>query len=99
MPGFRVSRAAQEDIRGIGVYTEQQWGRVQRRKYLSGMEARFERLAESPALASERSEFTPPVRIHRYEKHLIVYTAEDDGIFIVRVLHESMDVPAHLYGA
>jgi len=99
MPHFRVSRKAQADIRDIGLYTERQWGRAQRRKYLSGMEAGFERLAQNPALASERPEFTPPVRIHRYEKHLIVYTADNNGVLIMRVLHGNMDVPTQLSGA
>ncbi|WP_420722477.1 type II toxin-antitoxin system RelE/ParE family toxin [Hwanghaeella sp. LZ110] len=96
MPSYRVTKKAQSDIREIGLYTQQQWGKEQRRAYLQGMEARFERLADSPLLAAERGEFDPPVRIHPYEKHLIVYTAQEDGILIVRVLHESMDVPAQL---
>lgn len=62
------------------------------------MDACFVRLAENPALAAERCDFDPPGRIHRHERHLIVYLAEDDGILVLRVLHETMDVPAHLSG-
>jgi len=98
MPLYRVSRKAQTDIRDIGLYTQQQWGKEQRRRYLSGMEDRFRHLAETPFLGAERPEFQPPVRIHTYEKHLIVYIPEKSGILIVRVLHESMDVPAQLSG-
>jgi len=96
MADYRVSNAAQGDIREIGLYTQREWGAAQRRKYLAGMERQFERLAESPFLAAERREFTPPVRILPYERHLIVYTAEDGAVLIVRVLHASMDAPAHL---
>lgn len=99
MPGYRVSRKAETDIREIGRYTEAEWGRAQRRLYLSGMETCFRHLAGNPRLAAARAEFSPPVRIQRYEKHLIVYAEEDDGILIVRVLHESMDVPTRLGGA
>ncbi len=53
-------------------------------------------LARSPLLAAERSEFDPPVRIFPYEKHLIVYRAEDTGIFIIRVSHESMDITSKI---
>lgn len=98
MPGYRVSRKAQNDIREIGLYTQQQWGKEQRRAYLSGMQTGFERLADNPLLAAERTEFDPAVRIHPYEKHLIVYLIQSDGILIVRVLHQSMDVPAQVSG-
>ena len=98
MPGFRVSQKAENDIRGIGHYTKAQWGREPRRLYLSGMEISFRRLAENPFLAAERIEFDPPVRIHRYEKHLIVYIERGDGILILRVLHENMDIPGRLGG-
>ena len=49
-----------------------------------------------PDMAPERRDFRPPVRIHHYEKHLIIYVIEDSGILIVRVLHQSQDVPAQL---
>ena len=96
MRAYRVSKKAQEDIRDIGRYTQAQWGREQRRFYLSGLESRFKNLTENPLLAAERSEFDSPVRIHRYEKHVIVYIVQDGGILIIRVLHESMDVPTRL---
>lgn len=97
MPEVRVSKAAQQDILNIGRYTQREWGADQRRKYLSGMEQRFQALADSPFLAAERKEFEPPVRVFPYEKHLIVYHIVETGILVLRILHESMDVPAHLY--
>lgn len=96
MARFWVSRAAAADIRGIGRYTQQRWGKAQRRLYLNGLNSQFQRLAETPGLAAERCEFEPPVRIHPYQRHLIVYLAEEGGILIVRVLHQRMDVAARL---
>ena len=93
---FRVSRKAQSDIRDIGLHTQRQWGAGQRRKYLAGMEHRFRQLAENPDIAPERTEFNPPVRLARYEKHWVVYLVEPDGVFIVRVVHERMHLPDHL---
>lgn len=49
-----------------------------------------------PLLASERLTFDPPVRMHPYEKHLVIYVIEAGGILIVRVLHQAMDIPALL---
>ena len=96
MTAFRVTRAAQADIKKIGRYTEEHWGPAQRRLYLNGLNERFAVLAASPTIAAERRNFAPPVRIHPYEKHLIVYIIEDGGIVIVRVLHQSMDISGQL---
>jgi len=94
--GFRISGPAEADLEDIARYTEQQWGRSQRDRYLLGMNDKFEALSQAPIIAAERTEFEPPVRIHHHEKHLIVYVIDDSGILIVRVLHENMDVPAHI---
>jgi toxin ParE1/3/4 len=71
-------------------------GRVQRRKYLSGLDKLFHLLSVNPRLAPERYEFSLPIRIHHYEQHLIFYMIEDDRILIVRVLQENADIDRHL---
>lgn len=98
MSKFTVSQAANSDIRSIARYTQDTWGRDQRRRYLDGLNEKFELLAAIPEMAAERRDFRPPVRIHHYEKHLIIYVIEDGGILIVRVLHQNMDVTAQMSG-
>ncbi len=88
--------AADTDIRSIARYTQDTWGRDQRRRYLEGLNEKFEVLVATPEMAAERRDFRPPVRIHHYEKHLIIYVITDNGILIVRVLHQNQDVPAQL---
>lgn len=96
MSKFTVSQAANADIRSIARYTQDTWGGDQRRRYLNGLNEKFDMLAAMPEMAAERRDFRPPVRIHHYEKHLIIYVISDDGVLIVRVLHQNMDVPAQL---
>ena len=93
---YRVSKLARADIRGIGKYTQDTYGAEQRRLYLSGLGAKFDLLAERPLLYAERADFTPPVRIARYEEHLVIYLIDEIGVLIVRVLHKRMDVAARL---
>jgi toxin ParE1/3/4 len=93
---FRVSRAAEADLRQIARYTEREWGVAQRRRYLSGLNDEFEALSLNPHIAPERGDFDPPVRIRRYERHLIIYVMREADVLIVRVLHQSMDVPSRL---
>lgn len=96
MAQVHVSVAAASDLRSIGLYTEKTWGRAQRRKYLSGIDQKMKFLSENPKIAALRTDYTPSVRIHPHEYHLIVYQDVEDGILVVRVLHRNMDTRAHL---
>ena len=96
MPRYRVSLRAKEDLRKIGLYTQKEWGKEQRRKYLSGLDSKFSFLADNPLITHERQEFFPIVRIHQHESHLIIYVIDDLGITILRVLHQSADINRHL---
>ena len=78
---------AEADLDDIWDYTVDTWSEVQAVDYLSGMEAALKLLAEFPEMARLRQEFTPPVRIHSYRKHLIIYIADECFIDVVRVVH------------
>jgi toxin ParE1/3/4 len=52
-------------------------------------------LAANPSLARLREDFSPPVRLHPYGAHIVVYIAAED-VLIVRVLHSRQDWVARL---
>ena len=83
---------AEQDLIDIWLYTFNEWGEIQADKYLDGLDKTFNFLAGQPLQCRERSEFSPPVRIHHHGHHMLVYLAIEDGVTIVRVLHESMDI-------
>lgn len=87
---------AEEDLVDIWLYGYGQWGIAQADAYADDLEAQFVMLANTPGICRERTEFKPPVRIHHYVSHLIIYTAEGDRIIIVRVLHHRMDIAQRL---
>ena len=60
MPGFRLSKAAQADVQNIAHYTQKEWGRAQRRRYLDGIQEKFEALSLNPTMTAERFDFNPP---------------------------------------
>jgi len=53
-------------------------------------------LSEQPEIARLRDEFSPPVRIHPYGSHVIVYETVKTGIAIIRVLHNRRNILAML---
>ena len=99
MPGFRLTKAAKADLRGIGRYTRREWGRDQARRYLGELDACFHRLAEKPDLGRTYSDLPPYWRILR-GKHAIFYRVTDDAsLLVVRILHAGMLPELHLSGS
>lgn len=88
MPSIVKSTAAEEDLIKIWLYTYQEWGVEQADYYLDGIDGAITRLSASPFICYEREE----LRIHHHNHHLIVYEIRDKGIYIIRVLHEKMDI-------
>jgi len=92
MMGFRLSIAAEEDVIGIAEQGIRLFGPVQARQYHDELFAIFDMIAANPRMALERPELSPPMRIHPFKAHLVVYRIEKDGgILIVRVRHGHED--------
>lgn len=90
--GYVLSRKAEEDIMSIYVHGAQQFGFEQAEHYHDLLGKTFQFLVENPEAARERTEITPPVRIHPVEVHLVIYTIDEHGtIFILRVRHGRED--------
>ena len=96
MPRIVKQALADQDLVDIWLYTFSEWGEKQADKCLDDMDSAIKLLAEQPLISRERTDLEPPVRIHHHGHHLIVYLALANGIRIIRVLHESMDVDSHL---
>ena len=96
MRSFHLTAQAKEDLRNIGLYTQETWGRIQRNKYLAALDKCFHRLAETPALGRSCDEVREGYRKLYEGRHLIFYRPVPGGIEIVRILHGSMDIERHL---
>ncbi len=96
MSRYIFSKAAENDLIEIYRYGFLNYGKNQAENYVSDLKATCQLLSTNPMMCRERKEFTPPVRIHRHKKHLIIYTIESGHIFIVRFCHERMDIAQHL---
>ena len=95
MATYRLRQAAARDLLELGRYTQQRWGAPQRRKYIARLRARLQMLADRPSLGILRNDVAPGYRSFREARHVVFYTETADGIDVVRVLHERMDVARH----
>ncbi|MCG5481577.1 MAG: type II toxin-antitoxin system RelE/ParE family toxin [Ensifer alkalisoli] len=86
--GCPLSLVAEEDIIDIAEEGVRLFGPAQARRYHDELFAIFNLIAANPRMARERFEISPPVRIHPFKAHLVVYRIEEDGdILIIRVRH------------
>ncbi|MFZ0394626.1 MAG: type II toxin-antitoxin system RelE/ParE family toxin [Terracidiphilus sp.] len=94
MHEVRVSTEAGQDIDEITGHTLEKWGWRQTARYLDRLEATLEILARNPSIGRLCQGVHPGLRRFEVAQHVVFYTVEEHGIFIVRVLHERM-LPAN----
>lgn len=78
---------AHADLRAIWDFTAAQWSPEKAEDHLSGLGRLFELLAQHPEIARERPEFHPPVRLHPYLSHLVIFTNTDEVLEVISVVH------------
>lgn len=92
MPRFRLTCAAVDDLTAIFLEGIEQFGLPQADAYHKGLSAIFALLADYPHAARLREEISPPVRVHPYKAHLVIYEVDDDDeVIILRVRHGRED--------
>ena len=87
---------AEQDVTAIWSDGADRWGIVQADRYFDGMLDLFDLLSEQPEIARLRNEFKPPVRIHIYGSHIVIFETVETGIAVIRVLHQRQDILALL---
>lgn len=88
---IRFTKAADADIVRLYIEGADRFGVEEAEKYIAGFEAACAFIERSPLAVRERSEYEPPVRIHIYRSHVIVFTVEDDSVLVIRVRHARED--------
>lgn len=96
MKRFKLSVAADTDLRNIAEYTLEQWGEPQRNVYVAELFGAFEKLAENPQLATSAESIRNGYRKFPQGSHVIFFRMSDTHLIeIIRVLHKRMDVELH----
>jgi toxin ParE1/3/4 len=89
---YRLSKRAAQDVIDIYAYGAREFGVMQAEKYHESLTRIFNFLSEHPLAARERTEFSPPVRIHAFGAHVVIYLSGEAGALIVRVLGGRQDL-------
>ncbi len=96
MKRFKLTVAADADLRKIAEYTLNQWGESQRNTYIAELFDAFTSLAESPSIATNADNIRKGYRKFPQGSHVVFFRLSDSShIEIIRILHKRMDVENH----
>jgi toxin ParE1/3/4 len=95
-PRYLLSTKAKSDLVEIARYTEEHWGIDQRNRYLTLLDSCFRQLADAPLKGRDCSDIRAGYRKFSIGRHTIYYRQQGENIFVVRVLHSSMDAATRL---
>lgn len=96
MNRYTLSNKAEEDISGIYDYSVINHGETQAEAYLVALHESLLILAENPDSGSSAMDVRKNYLQFPVHRHMVFYKKADDGIFVVRVLHQQMKYTMHL---
>ncbi len=93
---YKLSNESATDISNMYEFGIGKFGLDQAQKYIVGLHKLFQTLADNSSIGRDASEFLPSLKRFVYKSHIIFYLITDSGVFIIRVLSQSMDYERHL---
>jgi len=91
-----LSHQAQVDYEDILSLTLQRWGEQQHDRYAALLHDTFLALRDNPALGHRSRQLPAQYRILHVGRHLIVYRFTESLVYVVRLLHDRMDIRRHV---
>ena len=96
MNKYTLSNKAEEDISVIYDYSANIHGVTQAEAYLVALHEALVILAENPSIGTSAEDIRKNYLQLPVHRHMVFYKKVDDGIFVIRVLHQQMKYSMHL---
>jgi toxin ParE1/3/4 len=93
---WRLTPAARNDLSEIWDFTAERWDQEQAQTYVTEIKVALERVAARPDRGQACDEIRAGYRRYAIGSHLIFYVDSDEGIVVVRILHQRMDPTRHV---
>jgi len=93
---YTYSKRAERDLIKTYQGTVKEWGIAQADKYDIELENTVNLLADNPGLGRNCYEIREGLKRHEHGRHIIFYRKRKVDIFIIRIIHDSMDAKRHL---
>ena len=96
MAEYILSNAAEEDVRAIYRYSVEEFGEVRASAYLQSLVEFLLMLAYNPDVGKYVNHIRQDYYKFCHDSHEVFDQKEENGIYVVRILHGSMDRARHL---
>ncbi len=93
---LELSALAKDDLRDIAQYTFTRYGERQVDIYLQALYDGMELLTENPEIGHRRDDIPESYKSLVIEKHVLIFTVQDESIIIARILYQGPDMQRHL---
>jgi toxin ParE1/3/4 len=93
---YLLTPLAEQDLEDIWLYTCRSWSLEQADDYHASIVDAIEALASGRRQGRDASDIRDGYRKHAVGRHLIFYREREDALLVVRILHQSMDIAAHI---
>ncbi|MGB9145297.1 MAG: type II toxin-antitoxin system RelE/ParE family toxin [Acidobacteriaceae bacterium] len=90
MPEYRLSRLALSDLRSIGESSVRNWSPGQAETYLTDIGRILTLLSANPMPGRSCEKIRKGYRRMEHGRYVIFYLVRDDGIDVIRILHDRM---------
>lgn len=91
-----LTQAAEEDFIDILVYTVQEWGEDKQKEYDASLCHALDVVKDNPFLGYRHTLLPEDHRCLNVRKHVLVYQITNSHIFVLRILHQRMNLPDHV---
>ncbi|WP_446471518.1 type II toxin-antitoxin system RelE/ParE family toxin [Xenorhabdus stockiae] len=93
---FSLKPKAVQDLEAIFNYSYQEFGLKKAERYIKDIDRVFHMLSGSPGIARSCNRIRPGLKAFPIASHIIFFRLVEDGILVIRVLHQSMDYSRHI---
>jgi toxin ParE1/3/4 len=96
MKHVQYSKKSREDLENITDYIAQMWGANQAKVYLKDIRDKLHQIANDEAIVQVLHIPRPEMLKVRVNRHIVFFESTNATVRIIRILHDSMDIPQHL---
>jgi toxin ParE1/3/4 len=93
---YQISEKAIEDLEQIWLYTFENWSLEQADRYYKLIIQEIQYIAKHPESGKSIDFVRKGYKVVKVKSHIVCYKSTDEIVFVVRILHQRMDVENRL---
>ncbi len=93
---IKLKPKAYDDINNIYQFSLKEFGQAKATEYIKSLDETFHKLVNDSNLGTDYSDIRPELLAYLASSHIVFFKHSENGITVLRVLHQSMDFNRHL---